>query len=140
MRKRLSLINKKLPLLRPPAATSISCDAARQIITNLGFEDVKPELCTGDTFSFVAMRNGKSFSIDIIAANGEVKEVPAEALVVVANQVRLQGHKCEKPSAVERDVFLSKPGTASLGFDLRRKVDIVLSLFPTSKTRVTRLD
>jgi hypothetical protein len=94
----------------PTAATSLSCDAARQIIANLGFEKVKAELCTGNTYNFVAMRNGKSFSIEIAAANGELKSVPAEALAVVANQVRLHGHKCDKPSAVERDVFLSKPG------------------------------
>jgi hypothetical protein len=62
-------------LPNPSAATSISCDVARQIITNLGFVDVKPELCTGTTFSFVAMRDGKPFSIEILAANGEVKKV-----------------------------------------------------------------
>jgi hypothetical protein len=144
LEKQLAELEKKLAELNKQeatstAATSISCDAARQIITNLGFEDVKSELCTGDTFSFVAMRNGRLFSIEITAANGEVKEVPAEALVVVANQVRLQGHKCEKPSAVERDVFLSKPGlpvwvlTCDEG---RYRAELV----PHKQARVTRLD
>ena len=123
----------------PTAATSISCDAARQMIANLGFENVKAELCTGDTYNFVAMRNGKSFSIEIVAANGEFKNVPAEALVVVANQVRLQGHKCDKPSAVERDVFLSKPGlpvwvlTCDEG---RYRVELI----PHKQARVTQLN
>jgi hypothetical protein len=123
----------------PTAATSITCDAARQIIANLGFGDMKSELCTGDTYNFVAMRNGKSFSIEIVAANGEVKNVPAEALVVIANQVRLQGHKCDKPSAVERDVFLSKPGlpvwllTCGEG---RYRVELI----PHKQARVTQLN
>jgi hypothetical protein len=123
----------------PTAATSITCDAARQIIANLGFGDMKSELCTGDTYNFVAMRNGKSFSIEIVAANGEVKNVPAEALVVVANQVRLHGHKCDKPSAVERDVFLSKPGllvwllTCGEG---RYRVELI----PHKQARVTPLN
>jgi hypothetical protein len=85
LEKRLAELEKKqaeleeqeatFALRNPTAATSISCDAARQIITNLGFEDVKAEVCTGNTFGFVAMRDGKSFSIEILAANGEVKKV-----------------------------------------------------------------
>jgi hypothetical protein len=59
----------------PPAGSSITCDKARQIIWDLGFEDVKAELCTGTTFGFVAMRDGKSFSIEILAADGEVTKV-----------------------------------------------------------------
>jgi hypothetical protein len=123
----------------PTAATSLSCDAASQIIANLGFEKVKAELCTGDTYNFVAMRNGKSFSIEITAANGEVKNVPAEALVVVANQVRLPGHKCDKPSAIERDVFFSKPGLPvwllTCGEDRYR-----VELIPHKQARVTQLN
>jgi ATPase subunit of ABC transporter with duplicated ATPase domains len=64
-----------LALPKPTAASSITCDAARKIVADLGFEDVKAELCTGDTFGFVAMRDGKSFSIEILAANGEVTKV-----------------------------------------------------------------
>jgi hypothetical protein len=124
----------------PTAATSITCDAARQIIANLGFEDVKSELCTGDTYNFVAMRNGKSFSIEIVAANGGVKNVPADALVVVANQVRLQGHKCDKPSAIERDLFLSKPGLPvwllTCGGEGRYRVELI----PHKQARVTPLN
>jgi hypothetical protein len=123
----------------PTADSSISCEAARQIIANLGFEDVKAELCTGDTYKFVAMRNGKPFSIEITAANGQVKNVPAEALVVLANQVRLQGQKCDKPSAVERDVFFSKPGLPvwllTCG-EHRYRVELI----PHKQARVTQLN
>jgi hypothetical protein len=59
----------------PAAGNSITCDRARQIIWDLGFADVKAEHCTGNKFGFVAMRDGKSFSIEILAANGEVTKV-----------------------------------------------------------------
>jgi hypothetical protein len=142
LEKKQAELNEQEATLASPhriAATSISCEAARQMIANLGFEKVKAELCTGDTYNFVAMRNGKSFSIEIVAANGEAKNVPAEALAVIANQVRLQGHKCDKPTAVERDVFLSKPGvpvwllTCGEG---RYRVELI----PHKQARVTRLD
>jgi hypothetical protein len=58
-----------------PAGSSITCDKARQIIWDLGFGDVKPQLCIGNKFGFVAKRDGKSFSIEILAANGEVTKV-----------------------------------------------------------------
>jgi hypothetical protein len=123
----------------PITASSLSCDAARQIIANLGFDDVRAELCTGDTYNFVARRSGRSFSIQIAAANGEVKNVPAEALVVVANQVRLQGYKCNKPSVVQPDVFLSKPGLAvwllTCG-EGRYRVELI----PHKQARVTQLN
>jgi DNA repair exonuclease SbcCD ATPase subunit len=142
LEKKQAELNQQEPTFaspNPTAATSLSCDAAGQIIANLGFEKVKAELCTGDTYRFAAMRNGKSFSIEIAAANGEVKNVPAEALAVVANQVRLQGHKCDKPSAIERDVFLSKPGlpvwllTCGNG---RYRVELI----PHKQARVTPLN
>jgi hypothetical protein len=66
-------------------------------------------------------------------------QAPAEALVVVANQVRLQGHKCDKPSVVERDVSLSKPGlpvwllTCDEG---RYRVELI----PHKQARVTPLN
>jgi hypothetical protein len=66
-------------------------------------------------------------------------QVQAEALLVVANQVRLQGHKCDKPSAVERDVSLSKPGlpvwllTCGEG---RYRVELI----PHKQARVTPLN
>jgi hypothetical protein len=77
----------------------------------------------------------------LIAALSPVAQaqVPAEALVIVANQVRLQGHKCEKPTAVERDVSLSKPGlpvwllTCDEG---RYRVELI----PHKQARVTPLN
>jgi hypothetical protein len=143
LEKKQAELNEQEATLASPnriAATSISCEAARQMIANLGFENVKAELCTGDRYNFVAMRNGKSFLIEIVAANGEVKNVPAEALVVVANQVRLQGHKCDKPSAIERDLFLSKPGLPvwllTCGGEGRYRVELI----PHKQARVTPLN
>ena len=48
-------------------------------------------------------------SLVLIAAPSPLAqaEVPAETLAIVANQVRIQGNRCEKPNAVERDASLS---------------------------------
>jgi hypothetical protein len=63
----------------------------------------------------------------------------AEVLAIVTSQVRLQGQKCDKPSGIERDVSMSKPGlpvwvlTCEEG---RYRVELI----PHKQARVTRLD
>jgi hypothetical protein len=54
---------------------SIGCERARDILTEFGFKDIKAEVCTGTTLGFSASRDGKPFSIRILAANGEFEEV-----------------------------------------------------------------
>ena len=45
------------------------------IIADYGFKDIKAELCAGKNLSFFATRDWKPFSIEIIAANGELAKV-----------------------------------------------------------------
>jgi hypothetical protein len=54
---------------------SIGCERAQNILTEYGFKDIKAEVCTGTTLGFSASRDGKPFSIRILAANGEFEEV-----------------------------------------------------------------
>jgi hypothetical protein len=53
----------------------ISCEKAQAIVAEYGFKDIKAEMCSGTTLGFSASRDGKPFSIRIIAANGEFEEV-----------------------------------------------------------------
>jgi hypothetical protein len=54
---------------------SIGCEKARDILVEYGFKDIKAEVCTGNTLGFNASRDGKPFSIRILAGNGEFEEV-----------------------------------------------------------------
>ena len=61
----------------PQTATSgasITCDAARAVVADFGFQEVEPELCKGKTLRFAAIRDGTKFSIEV-AANGELTKV-----------------------------------------------------------------
>ncbi len=66
-------------------------------------------------------------------------QVSADAVAIVANYVRVQGLRCEKPSAVERDSSLSKPGLPVwiLTCDEHR---YRVELIPHKQARVTPLD
>jgi hypothetical protein len=61
-------------LASAPAEASITCDAARAVVADFGFKDVRPELCAGKQLKFGAVRDGKRFSIEV-AANGELTKV-----------------------------------------------------------------
>jgi hypothetical protein len=54
--------------------TSITCDAAAAVVADFGFQEVKPELCKGNTLRFGAIRDGTKFLIEL-AANGELTKV-----------------------------------------------------------------
>lgn len=60
-----------------PAAslTSVSCSKAGDIVSGYGFSAVKPADCDGQVYAFNATRDGKSFSIKLNAASGELTEV-----------------------------------------------------------------
>ncbi len=53
----------------------IGCDRAQEIVAEYGFKDIKAEMCGGETLGFSATRDGKPFSIQIVAANGEFAQV-----------------------------------------------------------------
>jgi hypothetical protein len=57
------------------AAPAVDCEKAQLIVADYGFKDIKAESCTGDTLGFSATRDGKPFSIRILAADGEFAEV-----------------------------------------------------------------
>ena len=47
---------------------------AETIVAEFGFKNIKAEACTGPIFDF-ATRDGKPFSIQIVAASGELAQV-----------------------------------------------------------------
>jgi hypothetical protein len=66
-------------------------------------------------------------------------QAPAEVLAIVTSQVRLQGHKCDKPSGMERDASLSKPGLPVWVLTCegsRYRVELI----PHKQARVTQLN
>jgi hypothetical protein len=60
-----------------PAATEgrVTCERAQEIVAEYGFTEIQPETCEGRTYGFTATRDGKPFSIKIVAADGELAEV-----------------------------------------------------------------
>ncbi len=60
-----------------PAAksASMSCDKAGGVVSGYGFSDVKAASCSGKVYAFNATRDGKSFSIKLDPATGELTEV-----------------------------------------------------------------
>jgi hypothetical protein len=62
----------------PPRTTRsqpIGCERAEAIVAEYGFTNIRAEVCTGPTFDFSATRDGKPFSIQIVAADGELAKV-----------------------------------------------------------------
>ena len=53
----------------------VSCEAAQAIVADYGFKDIKVESCSGKLLDFSAMRDGKAFSIKIVARDGELAAV-----------------------------------------------------------------
>jgi hypothetical protein len=64
-----------IPRTVPRLDRSVDCEKARDILSEFGFKDIKAEVCTGTTLGFSASRDGKPFSIRILAANGEFEQV-----------------------------------------------------------------
>jgi len=63
---------------KPVAAASVksvSCTKAGEIVSGYGFSAVQPADCDGQVYAFNATRDGKSFSIKLNAASGELTEV-----------------------------------------------------------------
>jgi hypothetical protein len=54
---------------------TVSCEKAQAIVGEFGFKEIKADLCDGAIFHFSATRDGKPFTIQIEAANGEFAKV-----------------------------------------------------------------
>lgn len=58
-----------------PKAAAVTCDKAQGIVSEFGFQDVKPASCTGKVYAFSAVRDGKSYSVKLDSDSGELTEV-----------------------------------------------------------------
>jgi hypothetical protein len=62
--------------VQPKAApTSPACTKAQSSVAEFGFKQITPESCNGRTLSFRAIRDGKTFHIQVLAENGELTKV-----------------------------------------------------------------
>lgn len=60
---------------KPASKTATSCDKAEKIVLGYGFSDVKSAACSGKIYAFNATRDGKSYSVKLDPASGELTEV-----------------------------------------------------------------
>jgi hypothetical protein len=74
-RKLIQTRKKSKAALAVPRSRPVGCERAEAIVAEYGFTNIKVEGCTGPTFDFSATRDGKPFSIQIVAANGELAKV-----------------------------------------------------------------
>jgi hypothetical protein len=58
----------------PPVRKNSPCDAAAAVVTDFGFQDVKPELCSSTASRFSATRGATKFVVEV-APNGELTKV-----------------------------------------------------------------
>ena len=58
-----------------PDATSRLKPYAGAIVAGFGFTDIEAKSCQGKSYNFAARRDGKSFSVKLSSANGELTEV-----------------------------------------------------------------
>lgn len=52
-----------------------SCTKAQDVVADYGFGNVKPETCQGKLYAFSALRDGKTYRVQVSAATGEITEV-----------------------------------------------------------------
>lgn len=73
--------DRQVALTVPPKAPSTAvtippgCAKAQSSVAEFGFTEIKPQGCSGKTASFRAMRDGKRFDIQVVAASGEITKV-----------------------------------------------------------------
>lgn len=63
------------PKAKPASEKTIGCTAGAAVVTGYGFGEVKPKVCTGNTYAYTAARGGKSYQIKLTAASGEITDV-----------------------------------------------------------------
>jgi hypothetical protein len=57
------------------AVGSGACGKAQSRVAEFGFKQITPQSCNGKTLSFTAVRDGKSFQIQVLADSGELTKV-----------------------------------------------------------------
>lgn len=65
----------KAPATASASSKGMSCSKAADIVAGYGFDSVKAGTCSGDVFSFNAVRSGKSYVVKVNSASGELTEV-----------------------------------------------------------------
>jgi hypothetical protein len=73
---------KKNPVALPktastpkPSGKTVGCTGGAAIVTGLGFGSVRPRVCTGDTYAYMATKSDGNYAIKLNASTGEVVDV-----------------------------------------------------------------
>lgn len=56
------------------AAGLVDCDAAAAIVADYGFSDIQPRNCSGELYTFSAMRDGTAYALSV-TPDGEIADV-----------------------------------------------------------------
>jgi hypothetical protein len=66
---------KTAPVAPKATGKTVGCTGGAAIVTGLGFASVRPRICTGDTFAYMATKSDGNYAIKLKAATGEVVDV-----------------------------------------------------------------
>jgi len=67
---------------QPQSPSNLSCDKVAAIVSDYGFNSIRPSNCDGQVYAFNASRDGKSFLITLNAMSGELITVRKVSLDV----------------------------------------------------------
>lgn len=70
-----SVAPKVTPALPKPTGKTVGCTGGAAIVTGLGFAEVRPRICTGDTYAYLASKEDGNYAIKLKASTGEVVDV-----------------------------------------------------------------
>ncbi len=69
-------VTPKVTLVLPkPVGKTVGCTGGAAIVTGLGFAEVRPRICTGDTYAYLASKTDGNYAIKLKASTGEVVDV-----------------------------------------------------------------
>lgn len=70
-----SVSPKATPGAPKPTGKTVGCTGGAAIVTGLGFADVRPRVCTGNTYAYLAAKADGTYAIKLKASTGEVVDV-----------------------------------------------------------------
>jgi outer membrane biosynthesis protein TonB len=73
--KKVTVAKPKTASAPKPSGKTVGCTGGAAIVTGLGFASVRPRVCTGDTFAYLATKSDGTYAIKLKAATGEVVDV-----------------------------------------------------------------
>jgi hypothetical protein len=73
--KKATVTKPKTASTPKPSGKTVGCTGGAAIVTGLGFAGVRPRVCTGDTYAYLASKSDGTYAIKLKATTGEVVDV-----------------------------------------------------------------